>query len=279
MDLTHLEQALASTTGPNVIWLQGASCTGCSVSFLNRMSASAPATAADVLISTINLRYHPQIMALAGQSAVEQAQAAYNSGSYVLVVEGGIPTNFSGAAGWAWTFNGQDVTILDAVKSLATKAKAVVAVGTCAAFGGISAAAPNPAGVKSVQAATGVATLNIAGCPTHPDWIVWAISQLILGNSIAKDSNGRPTALYGRTVHSQCPRSDDYPGGGSLGTTDCLRHLGCRGPESHAPCPSTRWNNGTNWCIGANAPCIGCTEPTFSGAQSFYATNLSGGGD
>lgn len=275
MDLTHLEEALASTTGPNVIWLQGASCTGCSVSFLNRMSASAPATAADVLINTINLRYHPQIMALAGQSAVEQAQAAYNSGSYVLVVEGGIPTSFSGAAGWAWTFNGQDVTILDAVKSLATKAKAVVAVGTCASFGGISAAAPNPAGVKSVSAATGVSTINIAGCPVHPDWIVWAISQLILGNTVSKDSNGRPTALYGRTVHSQCPRRD-RDGSSGFGGSGCMRRLGCRGPETHCSCPQSWFNNGTNWCIGANAPCIGCTEPTFSGAQSFYATNLSG---
>ncbi|MEI6503699.1 MAG: hydrogenase small subunit [Armatimonadota bacterium] len=276
LDLTHLEQALANPAGPNIIWLQGTSCTGCSVSFLNRYSTSAPATTADVLINTINLCYHPQIMALAGQSAVEQAQAAYNSGNYILAVEGGVPTAFGGATCWAWSYNGQDVTMLQAVQSLAAKAKAILSIGTCASFGGIAAAAPNPTGVQSVAAASGKQTINIAGCPTHPDWIVWTISQLLLGNTISKDSNGRPTALYGRTVHSQCPRRERDETG-SFGNSGCLKELGCRGPETRGLCPQSRWNNGVNWCIGAGAPCLGCTEPAFSGPNAFYSGGDDGG--
>lgn len=269
LDLANLEQVLANPAGPNVIWLQGASCTGCSVSFLNRYSTSAPATVADVLINTINLRYHPQVMALAGQSAVEQAQEAYNSGNYILAVEGGVPTAFNGATCWAWSYNGKDVTMLQAVQSLAPKAKAVLSIGTCASFGGIAAAAPNPTGVKSVAAATGIATTNIAGCPVHPDWIVWTISQLLLGRAITKDGYGRPKTLYNRTVHDQCPRRERDETS-SFGNGNCLKELGCRGPETRCNCPQLKFNSGVNWCIGAGAPCIGCTEPAFSGPNPFY---------
>ncbi|MEN6549424.1 MAG: hydrogenase small subunit [Armatimonadia bacterium] len=278
LDLSRLEEALAKVDGPNVIWLQGASCTGCSVSFLNRIATSAPTSAADVLINLINLRYHPQLMAVAGQSAAEQARAAYDSGNFILAVEGGVPTAFGGHACSAWTYNGQDVTLLEAVKSLAPRAKAVLSIGTCASFGGIAAAPPNSAAVKSVAAATGVSTINIAGCPVHPDWIVWAIAQLLAGKTITRDSYGRPTALYGRTVHDQCPRrsTDETERLGVEGR--CLKELGCRGPETRCSCPSTLFNGRVNWCIGANAPCTGCTEPSFSGTSAFYEHVGGGGG-
>lgn len=275
LDLAHLEEAIANPTGPNVIWLQGTSCTGCSVSFLNRYATSAPATAADVLINTVNLRYHPQVMALAGQSAVDQALAAYNTGNYILAVEGGVPTAFGGATCWAWSYNGQDVTMLQAVRSLAAKAKAILSIGTCASFGGIASAAPNPTGVVSVAAASGKQTINIAGCPVHPDWIVWPIAQLLLGKTIARDSYGRPTALYGRTVHSQCPRRERDEADG-FGDGGCLKELGCRGPETRCLCPQSKFNSGVNWCIGSGAPCIGCTEPSFSGPDPFYRAGEGG---
>lgn len=269
-DLTHLEEALANSAAPTVIWLQGAACTGCSVSFLNRISTSDPKTAADVLISSINLRYHPNIMASAGESAVAIAEDAYTKGGYVLVVEGGVPTAFNGSTCWAWSLNGQDVTFQQAVTDLASKAIGVLCVGTCASFGGIPAAPPNPTGIKSVSAATGLSTINIPGCPTHPNWIVWAIVQILTGQTIAMDTYHRPTAIFGRTVHDQCPRH-----GTSEATTfgqdnRCLRSLGCRGPSTKSDCPNTKWNNGVNWCIDANANCIGCTEPSFPSSSPFY---------
>ncbi len=276
-DLGRLEKAFANPTGPSVIWLQGTGCTGCSESFLNRISTSSPKTAAAVLVDSINLVYHPNLMGPAGQEAVAEAEAAYNKGGYVLAVEGGIPTAFGGAACMAWTYNNVEVTFEHAVRDLADRAAAILCIGTCASFGGIPAAPPNPAGVMGVGELTGRPTINIAGCPTHPDWIVWAVVQLILGNPIPLDSSGRPTQFFSNTVHSQCPRygtekaetfGEDY---------HCLMDLGCRGPRTMSNCPQQRWNNQANWCVDANGPCIGCTEPTYPGTQSFYTQEGKGG--
>jgi hydrogenase small subunit len=97
-DLLQMEELLANPNGPTVIWLQGSSCTGCSMSFLNRISTTAPLTAASVLTDSINLVYHPNLMSLAGQSAVDIAKQAYSKGGYVLAVEGGVPTAYGGRA-------------------------------------------------------------------------------------------------------------------------------------------------------------------------------------
>ena len=119
---------------------------GCSESFLNRISSatSEPKTAADVLINSINLMYHPNLMALAGEDAVDQAEAAYNKGGYVLAVEGGIPTAFGGNTCWAWSVGGAEVTFQEAVTTLAGRAAAILCIGTCASWGGIPAAPPTP---------------------------------------------------------------------------------------------------------------------------------------
>ena len=112
VQLGQLEKALANPNGPSVIWLSGSSCTGCSVSFLNRISTTGPQTAADVLVNVINLQYHPNLMAAAGESAARVAQEAMNRGGYILAVEGGVPTAFGGNTCWAWTpgRHGRDVS-------------------------------------------------------------------------------------------------------------------------------------------------------------------------
>jgi hydrogenase small subunit len=272
-ELWRLEEALANPSGPTVLWLQGSSCTGCSISFLNRISTTAPTTAADVLINSINLAYHPNLMALAGQSAAEAAEQAYDAGGYILAVEGGVPTAFGGRACWAWTFNGVDVTFQQAVSDLASRAAKILCIGACAAYGGIPAAGTNPTQVKSVKTVTGKATINIAGCPPHPDWIVYVVAQLLAGNSIPLDAAGRPTAIFGQTIHSQCPRNDS--------PESCLSAQGCLGPGTHGNCPTNLWNNRVNWCVNANAPCYACTEPSFPGAASLYSVvyNPHGGTD
>ncbi len=259
-ELGRLEELLANPGGPTVLWLQGSACTGCSMSFLNLISTTSPTTAADVLLSKINLAYHPNIMGAAGQAAADVAKAAYDRGGYILAVEGGVPTAFGGAACWAWSYNGVDVTFQQVVTDLSAKAAKILCIGTCASFGGVPGAGPNPAQVKGVKAHTGKSTINIAGCPPHPDWIVYAIAQLLLGSNIPLDANGRPTALYGQTAHSACPRQ---------ASDSCLWNLGCRGPAAYANCPTNLWNNKINWCVNANAPCYACTEPTFPGTVAF----------
>jgi len=268
--LAPLEKELASSGGIPIIWLKGACCSGCTVSLANRISKSAPVDVADLLIHTIDLVYHPVLMGEAGESAVQQLLNA-TSGKFILAVEGGIPTLFNGKTCTVYTHNGVDVTALEAVKQLAPRAAYVLSIGSCASFGGLSGAHPNPTQIEGVSEAAGVSTINIPGCPPHPDWIVWTIAQLLAGQVPALDTQHRPTEIYGSTVHSKCSRRLK-PWATSLSSTGlCNMNLGCKGPKTRADCPTRLWNNETNWCVGtisstgngADSLCIGCTESGF----------------
>jgi len=286
LDLGLLKQALANPDGPAVIWMHGSSCTGCSVSLLNRISdrLGEPATIAEVLTDVINLVYHPTIMALAGEGAGAALKQAYDRGNYVLVLEGGVPTAFNGHCCIAYSFDGEEVTYQQAVTDCVARASAVICAGTCSAFGGIPKAGANPTKVVSIEELTGRQTINISGCPANPDWVVWAIVQLILANPMALDADGRPVDLYAKDlngdpapalIHDKCPRNgNDEATSFADVTSKCLVRLGCRGPDTKARCDNC-WNGiaGQNgkWCIGVNAPCHGCTERTFPGPEPFFS--------
>jgi len=267
LDVIKIGELLADPNAPTVLWLQGSGCSGCSVSFLNYIAPSAPATAAEVLISKVNLAFHQTVMDVSGPSAVGTVDSAYTKGNYVLVVEGGVPTAFNGYTCMAWTKDGRDVTFKEAVTTLASRASKILCIGTCASWGGVSAALPNPSGVRGVKAITGKTTVNIAGCPPHPNWIVWGIANALLNSVGSLDSYGRPTGLFNRTVHDQCPRHEREEARTYGQDGYCLEELGCLGPKCRAACPASGWNNGANWCVDANTLCIGCTEPTFPVAQ------------
>ena len=257
--LTRLEEALAATPRPPVIWLSGAACTGCSVSLLNAVNP----TIDEVLTNTVDLRYHSTVMAAAGSLAVQGARSTATAGGYILVVEGAIPTASGGRYCYVWTEGGRHITMGEAVRSLASSAKHVIAVGTCAAYGGV-AKAYSTAGAKGVSEFLGRAVLNLPGCPTHPDWIVGTLVQTISGKIPALDGKGRPIAYYKtQAIHDRCPRRGKAEarefGVGGL----CLKALGCDGPRAHADCDLRLWNNKQNWCIGANGFCQACTEPSF----------------
>lgn len=286
-DIGLLGRALAAPGAPVVIWLHGSSCTGCSVSFLNRVATTAPETVVEVLTGAVNLIYHGTLMALAGDPANVALRQAYRSGQYILVLEGGVPTAFDGHACVVYSFEGREVTYMEAVTDLAARASSIVCVGTCASFGGIPASGSNPTRVVSVSALTGRSTINISGCPANPDWVVWAIVQLLTNTPVALDADGRPTALYARDlqgavcpalIHDKCPRNiinnPEAPVEATQYGQDgrCLIDLGCRGPNTKARCERC-WNGlagQASWCVGVNAPCHGCTEKTFPGPESFF---------
>ena len=283
--LGKLEKALAAGGGPPIIWINGANCTGCTVSLANLFSNNGGTTnVADLLINTINLTFHPNLMGATGDLAVAQLRSATETkGSFVLAVDGGIPTAFGGRTCMLWTEDGREVTALEAIKELAPKAAAVLAIGTCASFGGMPAGDPNPTGVRSVSQISGVSTINIPGCPAHPDWIVGTIAQLLAGQAPSLDSDGRPKAYFGRNLHERCPRRERDEVDTFGVNNRCLKELGCKGPRTNADCYSRYWNSGTNWCIGANAICIGCTEKGFPDSFSpFYSgaghSDEAGGG-
>jgi len=279
LDLTvlgKLEKALAAE-GPAIIWLNASNCTGCTVSLANRFSTQEPVDIADLLINVINLAYHPNLMGAAGDQAVAQIDTAVNNGGYILAVDGGIPTRFGGRTCYLWTDKtGHEETALEAVRRLASEAAQILSIGTCASFGGIPASGPNPTGIESLSQATGRSTINIPGCPTHPDWVVLTVAQLLSGSTPSLDSYGRPSSLFSGIIHNRCPRRErsevqtfGIDGG-------CLERLGCKGPRTRGDCPSRKWNSGTNWCIGANAICLGCTERGFPDSFSpFYTLDYS----
>ncbi|MEZ4598279.1 MAG: hydrogenase small subunit [Syntrophotaleaceae bacterium] len=257
--LGPLNRVLAAGGGPPIIWLSAASCTGCTVSLANRFSTSGPVDLADLLINTINLAYHPNLMGAAGDLAVETLRSV-DLDPFILAVEGGIPTAFNGKTCILWSENGYDITAMEAVNDLASRATRILSIGTCASYGGIAGAAPNPTSVRGVRDVTGRPVISIPGCPAHPDWVVWTIAQLLAGNNPSLDSSGRPTALYGSTVHSRCPRRGRAWANSLSETELCMNNLGCKGRITYSDCPTRKWNNGVNWCVGNDSLCEGCTQ-------------------
>lgn len=261
--LLRLEEALAANGAPPVIWLQGSSCSGCSVSLLNSVST----TVDKVLTETVSMEYHPDLTAAYGASAITAMYdaASANKGNFVLCVEGGVPTAVGGMCCVIGERNGKPLTLQQAVTDLGPLAKRVVAVGTCASFGGVG----RPSTYTQVKTVSAVlsgkvssAVVNLPGCPAHPDTVLAGLVAIITGTALTLDGNGRPTSLYGSTIHSQCPRRESDDDGG-IGSSSCLKEAGCHGPDTNSACPKQKWNNGRNWCIGANMPCIGCAAPDF----------------
>ena len=269
-----------------VIYLQTAACSGCAVTMLNTASPTIKNALIDQIIPGvhINLRFHPVIMAAAGDLAISAMEdtAEQKKGEYVLIVDGAVPSSDGAIYGAVGERNGKPVPMADRVEELAKDALAVIAMGTCASFGGIPAAAPNPTGcqpVKQLLDARGIdkPLINVSGCPPHPDWLFGTIANILLSGMPKPedlDDHLRPKAFYGKLIHENCPRRAYFDEGKfakKFGDEGCLYELGCKGPITYADCPLRKWNNGTNWVIGAGAPCNGCTQPEFPDMTSpFY---------
>jgi len=159
------------------------------------------------------------------------------------------------------------------------KAKAVIALGACATHGGIPAGKPNPTEAKGVKdvLGKGATVINIPGCPAHPDWFVGTLVHLIMYGIPELDDKARPKMFFADTIHQNCPNYSYYVDGqfaSKFGDKGCLIMLGCKGPETRSDCPLRRWNNATEWCIGAGAPCIGCCSLDFPDGPSPFYTAL-----
>ena len=282
-----LRDALANPAAPSVIWLNGSSCSGCTVSLLNHVDDTAPMDFGELVTDQVNLIFHAALMASAGEPAVAELLRLRDAGNFILVLEGGVPMAFGGHCCVAYTYRGQEVTYLQAVQDFAVRARHVIAVGTCAAFGGIPASMSNPTQVVDIRGLTGQPTINLSGCPAHPAWVAWTLAQLLTGQTPVLDADGRPVELYtkndlGQTVpallHDKCPLNRAVnPAAPDVATVfgqdgQCLVNLGCRGPFTKAQCENV-WNGlpgAGRWCIGVNAPCHGCVERTFPGPESFF---------
>ena len=272
---------MATKTYP-VVWLQGAGCTGCSVSVLNAASPRIQNLLLDEVVPghQLNLLFHATIMGGQGEPVIEVLKDTETNrkGGYILVVEGAIPTAEDGLYGSIGEREGKHLTIEQSVAQLGANALLVIAIGTCAAYGGIPAGEPNPTqckGVKDVFDEKGIKTLvvNLPGCPLHPDWFTGTVSVVMFSGlgAVELDNIGRPTLFYGQLKHENCPRRADFDKGKfaeKLGDQGWLYKVGCKGHYTNADCPIRQWNNGVNWCIKAGSPCLGCVEPEFPDGTS-----------
>ena len=270
---------LAKAKRRSVIWLSFQECTGCLETLLRSSSPSIEA----LIFDFISLDYQESLMAAAGADAertLREAVAA-NKGEYLLAIDGSIPVKDGGV--YSMTGGRSNLGMLT---EIAADAKAVLAIGTCATYGGIPKAYPTPTGAAGVEdLISGKPIVNIPGCPPVPEVLSGVLVHFIsFGHLPELDDRKRPLAYFGTTIHDQCYRRPFYDQGKFAKSFDdegarqgwCLFELGCKGPVTHNACASLKWNGGTSFPIESGHGCIGCSEPDFGDAGSFY-TSLAGG--
>jgi hydrogenase small subunit len=279
-----IDEALAKVTNgeKDVTWIQGQSCTGCTISLLQ---GEYPGLEDRLAAFRDKISFHPTLMSTSGHNALQSMDRSPD----VLIVEGAIPTRVPSAATLGVDEFGNRIPILDWVITLAERADIVVAVGSCSAFGGLPGAgrtdpeepAANPTGARGLQfegespggvfgpdfeSGADLPVVNVPGCPAHPDHVLLTLASVLNGHDPDLDEYNRPLPLFGPLVHDECSLREDYESlnfATKPGEEGCLYDVGCSGVYAYCD-DSKRLRNGeTSICRDIGAPCIGCVEPGF----------------
>lgn len=257
-------EAATANNNPPVIWLHFQECTGCSESLLR----SSHPTLSNLIFDMISLDYHETLMAGSGHQAEESLQKSLtdNRGRYILVVEGAIPTAGNGIY---CKVGGK--TALESLRHAADGAAAIIAIGTCASYGGIQSVGVNPTGAVGVgDIIKDKPIINVPGCPPNPyNFLSTVLYYLTFKKLPELDALRRPKFAYGRKIHEHCERRPHFDAGrfaqaygdDSHALGYCLYKLGCKGPATYANCSVLRFNDVGAWPVSIGHPCIGCTEP------------------
>jgi hydrogenase small subunit len=253
----------------NAIWLE---VTGCSGNIISLMNSENPGLY-EILRNIVNFTFNNSLMGAEGEFAFERFLETLET-EFILLVDGAVSIKENGYYNIIANYNGKRITALEAVQMAGEKAKYVIAVGTCASYGGISAARPNPSESRSVREVLNRSIIRLPTCPCHPDWVVGTVAHLAAYGVPELDSSGRPILFYGVTIHDNCTRRGFFDKGifaTAFGDEGCMFRLGCRGPVTRTECPRRRWNGYINWPIGVNTNCIGCGQPYFpDGMEPFF---------
>jgi hydrogenase small subunit len=257
---------------PLVLWLQGQTCGGCSVSLLN---ADSPKIF-EAITRHFRLAFHPTLSAAQGRLAFELIEKiGRGTEPFVLVVEGAIPAQVPEAC----RIGGH--VFAEILLPLLRRAQCVVAAGTCASYGGIPSAEGGVTGAKSLaefMAGAGVPVrgrlVNCPGCPCHSAELLGTLTYLAAkGFPEVRPDVLTPTMFSTICLHYQCPRLPQFNArlfAMSFGDGDgCMYQLGCRGLDVYADCERHRWNGEVNTCLQASAPCIGCNQPSFGKIRDY----------
>lgn len=265
----------------NMLWLQASGCGGCTMSLLCAENPNVMDALAD---AGIHILWHPAISLATGSEvrALLDSIARGDIGLDLLCVEGAIARGPRGTGRYQM-LGGTGRSMLDWVHALAPRARHVVAVGTCAAFGGVTSAGDNPSDAVGLQFEgshpggllpasfrdpTGLPVVNVAGCPTHPGWVLESL-MLLANGALGPgdlDAYARPRFYADHLVHHGCPKNEFYEYKASarvLSDLGCMmEHLGCVGTQAVGDCNIRPWN-GTGSCTRGGYPCINCTAPEF----------------
>jgi hydrogenase small subunit len=264
---SRIAEAVANPKRPPVIWLSAQECTGCTESLLR----STHPTLEHLILDLISLDYHEVLTVGAGYQA-EEAKAKSikeNKGKFILVVDGSIPVKDGGIY---CKIGGK--TVLSILKETAPQAAAVIGIGSCASWGGVPSAGPNPTGatpVHEILKGSGIPIVNIPGCPPNPYNFLSTVLHFLTFNKLPElDDKLRPKFAYGRLIHENCERRPHFDAGRFAETFGddghrqgwCLYKLGCKGPETYNNCPAILFGDvGSGaWPVGTGHPCFGCSE-------------------
>jgi len=274
----------------HILWIsEGMSCDGDTISVT---AASQPAIE-DVVLGLIpglpTVQLHNKVLSptQGGEEflAPFRAAAAGRLEPFILVIEGSVPNQniIEGEGYWTSFGNdldtGQPLTVNWWIDRLAPRAWAVVAIGTCASYGGIHAMAGNPTGSMGLgdylgwdfTSRAGLSIINIPGCPVQPenfmDTLTWLLYHAA-GTAPPPPLDGmlRPEWIYGKSVHDGCDRAAFFEQGDfatDFNSGKCQVKLGCWGPVVNCNVPRRGWIGGVGGCPNVGGVCIGCTMPGF----------------
>jgi len=281
---THTERQIV-----HVLWLTtGLGCDGDSVAMTAATNPSLEDLVTGIFPGMPRLAIYNALLAYeAGDEFVESFRraAAGQLDPFVLVLEGSVPNEqISGEGHWAGlgvdAESGQPITTTSWIDRLAPRAAAVLALGTCAAYGGIPAMRGNPTGAMGLRdylgagfrSRMGEPIVNLPGCPVQPDNITETLLHLALHvagseSMIDLDEQGRPRWLFERTVQEGCGRAG-FAEQGEFAETPadhrgCLVKIGCKGPVVKCNVPVRGWMGGVGGCPNVGGICMACTMPGF----------------
>ncbi len=261
-----------------VIWQELQSCTGNSEALIKTSNPGID----DVILELLSLEYSEVLMAAAGHQAEAVLTSAMEThkGQYVAIFEGSVPTADDGRY---LTIGAAGRTGAELTREIAANAQIVLTAGTCAAYGGLPMARPNPTGamgVKDFLLKEGVRTpvINLPGCPVNAINVVGTILEVVMFGRVPQlDSFSRPSWAYGTRIHDKCERRGNFDAGEFVeGWSDieglkkgyCLYKVGCKGPFTYNNCGVVRFNQATSWPVQSGHGCIGCSEPAFWDAMT-----------
>ncbi len=263
-DLLAIDKENMQFDKPNIVWLQGASCSGCSLSMTNIEDISF----IDFILNFVNIIYHPNLSSRADKDIpglLNKVKKELDN-NYLLVIEGSIPTQLPHACLLA------DTPFIEWVTTMSKHSNTCISVGTCASFSGITNMRGTFTGASPLkqvlkQQNINKPIINLPNCPIKPEHFIYTILYYIKFKKLPPlDSQSRPKIFFSTTIHKSCTRYHEFKEdifATKIGEKGCLLELGCQGPVTKSDCMIIGHNGNTNNCIKAGHPCIGCASEHF----------------